>query len=130
MSVQDATAALNEDTALFAFLPTVNAIFITFNQNAIEVIFATSLVAFLSAAVYNIVSGEPSGSPRTVLWVFRILGLSWLLALVGSMALLLKYFNNSSIVPEILFFISLTFISLLLTDTVLNLFVGSYESQL
>lgn len=130
MSIQDATAALNEDTGLFAFLPVVNFVFLIIQQYSDALLGITTLAALASAVIYNVIAAETGEFSGIRLWVFRMLGMLWLLLLLGSMYLVMQYFTKSWIMPEILFFISVSFLCLLLTDIIFQWQLEDYEGQL
>lgn len=103
MSVRDATAILNEDTGIFAFLPVANFVFIVIQEFSNRVFAASILVTVLSAIIYNVLSGEPEVPSKRQVWILRGVFVTWIGLLAWSMLVLYHYFGKSLIVPEILF---------------------------
>lgn len=137
--LQDAVAVLNDDVALFAFLPGTNYVFLLIQggQTATFFVIASGVSAILGTVVYNYLSADSnqeetdgqdlSGLQRSIL---GFCGLTWLGLLIGSMWDLFHLFPKNWILPELLFFTSLSFISLFATDFILEVGIRSYEGNL
>lgn len=130
MSVQDVTTILNDDTGIFAFLPVANFTFLIIQSYANALFLASLTAALLSAIIYNIIAGEPNITNFVPLWAARFATLLWTLLLLWSLVEISSYFSDDLIVPELLFFVSVSFLSLVATDILLGYFASGYDSQL
>lgn len=137
-SARDAVAVLNDDVALFAFLPPVNYSFLLIQiespQNCL--IYIVGLSVLVGTIVYNYVSANSSqpGTQAQKLGGAQRFGLAacgfiWLCLLLYSMWRLFHLFSKSWILPEVLFLVSLSFISLIITDLFLNILIDTYEGN-
>lgn len=129
MSIRDATAILNEDSALFAFLPVANLVFLTIKHNTRFLLLVSIGVSALAALLYNVIRGKPSLSSRSRVG-FTLIGGLWIVALLYSMWGLRGIFGERTVLPEMLFFVSAGFLFLLLTDLVARATLAEYDSQL
>lgn len=130
MSIQDATTLLNEDTGLFAFLPVVNYVFVIIQNLTDQLLILAILATLISALIYSVITGGPGNLTEIQRWVLVIVAAGWLILLFISMTLLWGYFSKPWFMPEILFFASVSFLALLVTDGLLRLFLEGYDSQL
>lgn len=129
MSIRDATAILNEDSALFAFLPVANLVVLTVEHDTCFLLVVSIGVSALAALLYNVIRGKPSLSSRSRVG-FTLVGGLWIVALLYSMWGLIEMFGEQTVLPEVLFFVSTGFLFLLLTDLVARATLTEYDSQL
>ncbi|WP_123619200.1 hypothetical protein [Halorubrum sp. CSM-61] len=151
----DAVQTLNEDIEIAAFLPGVNYVFLLIaSGDGLNLFFWLTLAAsIISAALFNhlrsLASNKDSGTegtgeevsdewddPRddqldnslqiTQRGASILLFLPWVVLLAVSMYFLLERFSKDWVLPEILFFVSVGFISLYLTDIILKYCVSDH----
>lgn len=152
--VSDGIKILNDEAPVFAFLPSINFSYL-FIQDAeptyvlmglvsVSILFSAALFNFLTNGVTssdNTVENEDAeeasnedtaknrrqsdSSPREGL-VFGAILLFWVPLLLKSVYDLFSILENDPIIPEVLLIISVLFICLVVTDSVLYTILGSY----
>lgn len=132
MSARDAEALLNTPK-LFIFLPVVNYVYLIGTTDTNHAIVMCSLAVFSSAFIYNTLDGIPSDRATEVrvglTLLFLVAGIVWLYLLYRSAESLLDAFHLTSVVHEALFFITLSFVAIVLTHLLLLLTVQEYQNE-
>lgn len=130
MSIRDAKILVEDSTGLFAFLPAVNYFYL-FNQDSSNIIYIMGVAVGLlaSAFAYNYSTGSPDKSPVWIQIIFLLVILGWGILFISSVCLLYPYLNSDRPVPGILFFVSSSFASLLITHIVIDVATEGYTQD-
>lgn len=139
-ALTDAIRILNDESAVFSFLPAVNYLYFFTNQEnpATFIIFLTLSSLFLSSLLYNALTeinliednsgGERVSDLRSGVSML-VIGVLWVVIFGDSVVKLYTLFGPDSIWPELLSAVSILFIFLLITDLILFLIVPAYSEN-
>jgi hypothetical protein len=123
--LRDALQIINDDTPVFAFLPVANVTYLLILEYETKVFVGGLIVTFLSAFLYLLIDQDPTYDDYTngVRAIFVI----WLILYAESIRRLFLEFEHNLVFPEILVFISTTFISLVVCDKILKNRLDDYS---
>jgi hypothetical protein len=131
MSASDVETLLNTPK-VFLFLPVVNYVYLIGTTDTNNVFILCIVAAISSAFIYNILDGIPADRaaevPLGLTITFVVAGLIWLYVLYMSTKTLLDSFYLNSIIHEVLFFITVTFVSIV-TSHLFLLGVDEYQNK-
>jgi len=123
--LRDALQVINDDTPVFAFLPVVNVTYLLILEYQRGLFAGGLLVTLLSAFLYLLIDQDPEYDDYKN-WV-RGIFVIWLLLYAESIRRLIIEMERDLVFPEILVFVSATFISLLLCDKILKNMLNGYS---
>ena len=120
--LRDALQIINDDTPVFAFLPVANVTYLLILEYQVKVFVGGLLVTFLSSFLYLLIDQDPEYNDYKsgVILLFVI----WLALYAESIRRLFVEFERNLVLPEVLVFISATFISLIICDKILKRLEG------
>jgi hypothetical protein len=116
--LRDALQIIDDDTPVFAFLPVANVSYLLILEYQTRVFAGGLLVTFLSAFLYLLIDQDPEYDEHKN-WV-RFIFLIWLILYAESIRRLFVEFERNLVFPEILVFVSATFVSLIISDKLLK----------
>jgi hypothetical protein len=123
--LRDALQIINDDTPVFAFLPVANVTYLLILEHQRDVFVGGLLVTLLSAFLYLLIDQDPEYDDYKN-WV-RGIFVIWLLLYAESIRRLIIEMERNLVFPEILVFVSATFISLILWDKILKNILNGYS---
>ena len=126
--LRDALQIINDDTPIFAFLPVANVTYLLIIEYQRKVFAGGLIVTFLSAFLYLLIDQDPEYKDYKN-WV-RFVFIIWFLLYLESIRRLIIEIERNLVFPEILVFISTTFISLIICDKILKDNLDDYSGMI
>lgn len=126
--LRDALHIIDDDTPVFAFLPVVNVTYLLILEYQFELFLEGVVVTFLSSFLYLLIDQNPTYDDY-ISWV-RVVFLVWLTLYGESIRRLVKEFEHGLVFPEILVFISITFVSLVAWDKLFSKVIEDYSGEI
>lgn len=116
---------LNDETAIFAFLPTANATYLLILSYSDKLLGIGVGLAITSTFFYLVIDTNPNLDPykRYVQTVFAL----WALGYLYTVCELVKLLSRDLILPEVLTLAFVAFVSLLISDKLLDRLDDDYE---
>lgn len=128
MNPSEIKEILDAPEVLF-FLPAINLVFLFATKDYSHELTFSLLAIIASTIIYNILTGVPAEKSRKVRLgvtiLFAIGFIAWIFLLLLSMIRLYNSFSHVSVIHELLFFSTIT----LVTIIVINIFLIWYEDQ-
>ncbi|WP_143067674.1 hypothetical protein [Natrinema salifodinae] len=126
--LRDALEIINDDTPVFAFLPVANVTYLLILEYQPRVFLGGILVTLLSSLLYLLIDQDPAYDSQKN-WV-RVIFVTWLVLYAESIRRLFEELNRNLVFPEILIFVSTTFISLVVCDKILKNVLDDYTGTI
>lgn len=145
MKPSDPVTLLDQNTSAFAFLPVVNWFYLFWQNSSLSsVMWGVGITALIVSTVgYNLVTrvdyskavrSEDDEQAVDILSIRTtavsiVTLLAWMLIFIWSLIALWGHSENATIWPELLILISVLFLTLILSDIILNEILSEYEDS-
>ncbi|WP_144049981.1 hypothetical protein [Halorubrum sp. C191] len=129
-SLEELKQILGSESALLVYIPLVNyGLIINNSPNSSEMIVISVFSAIFASILYTVVKGNPSlSSSQTVLFLLAFL--VWAIFLGYSMYRLISLFGTPTPIPEALFLLSASIITLIISDGLSMIILDGYDGAL
>lgn len=142
--ITDAVRLIDEEVSALSFLPSINFIYIYWRtpDPSPELSYMSIFSVFIGAIGYNILSSvnfreyskssTDDGDNLTLsirgILISVLAGCAWIWAFISSLVSLYQYLQNGDFWPPLLIAISILFVSLLLSELLLDILFPEYNS--